>query len=274
MDTKNISDLQNMARRIRVNAVKMTSRGNSSHIASVLSIVDILTVLYARAMHVEPKNPKSPMRDRFILSKGHAGAGVYATLAELDFFPEDWLEGHYQNGSIMSGHVSHKGIPGVEFSTGSLGHGLPVACGMALAAKRNGKRHNIFCLMSDGELGEGSNWEAFLFANHHKLSNLTAIVDRNRLQSIKDTEDTLKLEPLRDKFQAFGWEVLSCDGHDFSDLERVLSREVSDKPKMVIANTVKGKGVSFMENKVEWHYKSPQGEFLEKALMELQVSDA
>ena len=222
-------------------------------------------------MKLRPENPKWEQRDRFILSKGHAGAGVYAALAERGFFSTSMLAQHYQNGSKLSGHVSHKGVLGVELSTGSLGHGLGVAAGMAYAAMKDHKSHRVFVVMSDGECDEGSNWEASMFAAHHKLSNLVAVVDRNKLQSIKSTEKTMRLEPFSEKWQAFGWHVVEVDGHDHDSLLDVfgqVGRE--EKPLCVIAHTTKGKGVSFMENQVLWHYRSPQGEEYEHAIKELE----
>lgn len=259
----------NLARNIRINSVKMVNAGGSSHIGSVLSIADILAVLYGSVMNFEPSNPKLESRDRFILSKGHAGAGVYAALAEVGFFDKAQLMQHCQNGSIMSGHVSHKGIPGVELSTGALGHGLPVGCGMAYSAKLDNKTHRVFVLMSDGELNEGSNWEAFMFAAHHGLNNLVAVIDRNHLQSMKTTEQTLALEPLNKKLEAFGWEVIELDGHDHKQLKSALENRQNKKPLIIIANTTKGKGVSFMENNVAWHYKTPTNELFEQAINEL-----
>ena len=265
-----LSDIktQELARKVRIHAVKMVNKGGSSHIGSVLSIVDILAVLYGRVMQYRSNEPKWVNRDRFILSKGHAGAGVYAVLAECGFFNIAELDKHYQDGSIFSGHVSHKGVPGVELSTGSLGHGLPVASGMALAAKIDKKSHKIFVVMSDGELDEGSNWEAFMFASHHELSNLTAIIDRNKLQSMKTTEETLSLEPLRDKLIAFGWNVIEVDGHNHDELFSAIDSDTK-KPKVIIANTIKGKGVSFMENEIAWHYRTPSGELFDQAMKEL-----
>lgn len=265
----NSQSLEQLALRIRKHAIDMTSTGGSSHIGSILSIADILAVLYGSELNYKANNPKWESRDRFILSKGHAGAGIYAVLAESGFMSVDKLKTHYKNGSDLSGHVSHKGIPGVEFSTGSLGHGLPVAIGMALAAKINKKEHNVYVLMSDGECDEGSNWEAALFAPHHKLDNLVVIVDRNNLQSIKSTEDTLGLEPFVDKWQAFGWNVVDVDGHNFEQLIRACNSRVVSKPLCIVANTIKGKGVSFMENQVLWHYRSPQGNEYEAAMKEL-----
>ena len=261
-------ETQELARKVRVHAVKMVNKGGSSHIGSVLSIVDILAVLYGKVMKYRSNDPKWDGRDRFILSKGHAGAGVYAILAECGFFDIVELNKHYQDGSIFSGHVSHKGVPGVELSTGSLGHGLPVASGMALAAKIDKKTHKVFVVMSDGELDEGSNWEAFMFAAHHGLNNLTAIIDRNKLQSMKTTEETLSLEPLRDKLIAFGWNVIEVDGHNHNELFSAIDSDTK-KPKVIIANTIKGKGVSFMENEISWHYRTPSGELFDQAMKDL-----
>jgi transketolase len=269
-----ISRSKQLANDIRKHAVTMTSLGGSSHIGSILSISDILAVLYGSVLKYKSDSPKWSGRDRFILSKGHAGAGVYAVLAESNFFSKEKLKTHYQDGSDLSGHVSHKGIPGVEFSTGSLGHGLPVAGGMALAAKIDQNNHRIFVLMSDGECDEGSNWEAIMFAAHHKLDNLVVIVDRNRLQSIRSTEDTLALEPFADKWRAFGWCVVEVDGHDQDEIFNVCSNKSPEKPLCVIANTIKGKNVSFMENNVLWHYRSPQDDEFVAAITELEERDA
>lgn len=271
IDIKQSKQLSNS---IRKHAVTMTSLGGSSHIGSILSISDILAVLYGSVLKYDLDDVKWSDRDRFILSKGHAGAGVYAALAESGFMPVNKLKTHYQDGSDLSGHVSHKGIPGVEFSTGSLGHGLPVATGMALAAKINTNNHKIFVLMSDGELDEGSNWEAILFAAHHKLNNLVVIVDRNMLQSIRSTEDTVALEPLSDKWKAFGWDVIEIDGHSHKDIFNACGDTTVSKPLCVIAHTIKGKGISFMENNVLWHYRSPQGDEYDAAMGELESKDA
>jgi len=263
--------LSELARRIRIDAVRMTSSGNSSHIGSVLSIADILAVLYGHVLHVDPRNPKCLDRDRFILSKGHAGAGVYAALAESGFFPLERLATHYQNGSTLSGHVSHKNVPGVEVSTGSLGHGLGIGVGMSYAGRLAERAHRIFVQMSDGECDEGSNWEAIQFAGHHGLSNLIAIVDYNKIQSLASVEATLRLEPFADKWRAFNWSVREVDGHDVDALLECFDALpfTAERPNCVIAHTTKGKGVSFMENTVLWHYRSPQGDELAAALREL-----
>ena len=261
-----------LAYKIRRHALEMTHLGKSSHIGSILSIADILAVLYAQVLRLDAANPKWPKRDRFILSKGHAGAGVYAALAECGFMPVEKLKSHYQDGSDLSGHVSHKGIPGVELSTGSLGHGLPVGCGVACKFKLDEEKNRVVVLMSDGECDEGSNWETILFASHHKLNNLTAIIDYNKLQSIKTTEETVALEPFADKWRAFGWHVVEVDGHDHKQLHAALTVEATGKgkPTCILAHTTKGKGISFMENSVLWHYRSPQGEEYESAVAELE----
>lgn len=265
-------DTTGLARRIRLHAVKMTSRGGSSHIGAILSMADIVAVLYGKVLNVDPADPFKPDRDRFILSKGHAGAGVYAALAETGFFPIDKLKTHYHDGSHLSGHVSHKGIPGVELSTGSLGHGLPVGTGMAYAGMLKGSSHRVFVLLSDGECDEGSNWEAILFAAHHQLDNLVAIIDYNKIQSLAPVADTLALEPFADKWRSFGWSVVEVDGHNHDQLSNSLSRLPTEtgQPTCVIAHTTKGKGVSFMENTVLWHYRTAKGEELAAALRELE----
>ena len=262
---------EQLALRIRRHAVQMTHLGNSSHVGSILSIADIVAVLYGAVMKYDPSNPKLSTRDRFILSKGHAGAAVYAVLAEMGFFGVDKLRTHYQDGSDLSGHVSHKRLPGIELSTGSLGHGLPVACGMALSAKRDGCLHKVFVVLSDGECDEGSNWEAALFAPHHKLNNLVVVIDYNKLQSLASIESTLNLEPFNDKWRSFGWDVIEVNGHNHEELLEALTKEPSEdlKPRCIIAHTTKGKGVSFMENAVLWHYRSPQGDEFEAAIKEL-----
>ena len=267
-----MSAAQELAKKVRIHALKMANSGGGSHIGSALSIADILAVLYAEILHLDPKNPKLEQRDRFVLSKGHAGAALYATLAETGFFPISKLATHYQDGSDLCGHVSHKGIPGVEVSTGSLGHGLSLATGMALAAKIDQKKHRIFTLLSDGECDEGSTWEAILFANHHNLDNLIAIIDYNKIQSLDMVADTLALEPFADKWRSFGWQVREVDGHNHQQLQSELSSVPLEtgSPSVIICHTVKGKGVSFMENTVLWHYRIPKGDEYAAALQELE----
>ena len=265
----------NLAQKIRIHSLRMANSGGGSHIGSALSMADILAVLYLDILIIDPKNPKAKNRDRFILSKGHAGAAMYATLAEVGFFPVEKLKTHYQDGSDLSGHVSHKNVPGVELSTGSLGHGLSVGVGMAKAAKLDKKLHRIFVLLSDGECDEGSNWEAAMFASHHKLDNLIALIDFNKIQSLDSVANTLTLEPFNDKWKSFGWNVIEIDGHNHNQLKSELAKipSITSKPTVCICHTTKGKGVSFMENSVLWHYRCPRGKEFESALQELQKNE-
>ena len=264
-----IAGSEELARKVRRSVVEMTHLGKSSHVGSALSIADIVAVLYQDVLDVDPTDPALETRDRFILSKGHAGSAVYAVLAHSGFFPAEILDQHYQDGSILSGHVSHKGVAGVELSTGSLGHGLGVAVGMAKAAALQHRDHRVVCLLSDGECDEGSNWEAILFAAHHSLNNLMAVVDYNKIQSLASVADTLELEPFADKWRAFGWQVTEVDGHDHPALREAFSLSPAERPHCVICHTVKGKGVSFMENSVLWHYRTPQGAEYDAAVKEL-----
>lgn len=259
---------------IRRHGVEMTHLSGGSHIASILSVADIVAVLYNDVMVLDPNDPKLPERDRFILSKGHAGAAIYAALAEKGFFDRELLKTHYQNGSKLSGHVSHKGVPGVELSTGSLGHGLPVAAGMALAAKLDGKKHHVYVVLGDGECDEGSVWEAALFANQFGLKNLTVIIDHNKMQSLDYCENTLRLEPFVQKWESFGWHTERIDGHDHTALRTaLLAAKTSDRPTAVIADTVKGKGISFMEFDILWHYRFPHdGWEYDDAIKELHAA--
>jgi transketolase len=265
-------DATALARDIRADALRMVSAAKASHIGTCLSMGDILAVLYADVLRYDAENPDWPDRDRFILSKGHGAAILYAVLARSGFFEMDLLSGYCADGSILMGHASHK-VPGVEVSTGSLGHGLPIAAGMALAAKRGGSSYRTFVLVGDGELDEGSNWEAMMFAATHELDGLVMIVDRNGLQGFGESEDVMRLEPLTSKLEAFGWAALKVDGHDVGQLRDAFSaeRRRTAKPLAVIADTVKGKGVSYMEGKLEWHYRSPDAEQLACALAELGV---
>jgi transketolase len=262
---------ESLAKKIRISVLRMVHRANSSHIGSCLSIADIMAVLYEKILKVNPQKSDWPDRDRFLLSKGHAAAILYAVLAERGFFPLEWLDNYGINSSPLITHTSHM-VPGIELSTGSLGHALPVGCGMALAAKRSSKNYRVFVLLGDGELDEGSNWEAILFASHHKLDNLTAIVDYNKLQGFGAVEQIIRLEPLTDKWTSFGWSVIEIDGHNHQQISDKLRKVPLEKnrPTVIIANTIKGKGVSFMENKFEWHYKSPNDEQLQMALKELE----
>ncbi len=243
---------------IRRHGIEMTHRSGAGHIGSVLSVADLVAVLYADVLRFRPDDPAWEKRDRFILSKGHAAAAVYAALAECGFFPKAELLSFYSNGSRLLGHVSHE-VPGVEFSTGALGYGLSAGAGMALTAMQDGKDFRVFTILGDGECNEGSVWEAAMFAKHFRLSNLTALVDYNHLQSLDTSENTMALEDLGEKWAAFGWNVRRIDGHDHDAIRAALTtpREKADCPLAVIADTVKGKGVSFMENDVLWHYRYP-----------------
>lgn len=261
---------EELALRLRRHVVRMCSSGGSAHVGSNLSMADIMALLYGEVLRVDPADPAWPDRDRFVLSKGHACACVYAVLAERGFLPLETLEQHYRNGSDLSGHISHKAVPGVEFSTGSLGHGLGVAAGMAMQLRRAGGGQRVYAVLSDGECDEGSTWEAALFAAHHGLSNLCAVVDYNRLQGVGAVADTLALEPFALKWRAFGWTVAPVDGHDHQALRLAFAEAArSPRPTCILAETVKGRGVSFMENQVLWHYRIPRGAELEAALTEL-----
>ena len=269
------TDPKTLAWLIRRNGLEMTHLSRGSHIGSVLSVAEILAVLYARILRVDPQNPRDPERDRLILSKGHAGSGVYSALAERGFFPVEQLKTHYANGSLLSGHVSHKGVPGVEWSTGSLGHGLAVGAGMALGAKMDGAAWRTYVILGDGECDEGEVWESALQAAQFKLDRLIAVVDYNHMQSLDFVQNTLALEPFEAKWRDFGWRAESVDGHDTVALEAALRRAGENagggKPSVILAHTVKGKGVSFMENNILWHYRTPQGEEYEAALKELEA---
>jgi transketolase len=257
---------------IRRDAVEMTHLSGGSHIASILSMADLLAVLYSDIANVNPKNPNMDNRDKVILSKGHAGAGIYSALANMGFFGREILKTHYANGSTLSGHVSHKGVPGVEFSTGSLGHGLSIGAGLAFGAKLNNSPERIFVILGDGECDEGAIWEAALISNHFKLNNLIAIVDYNKMQSLDFVENTISLHPLDKKWEAFGWNVINVDGHNHPELlhSYKLSLNNKEKPTVIIANTIKGKGISFMENNILWHYRFPhEGEEYSNSLKEL-----
>jgi transketolase len=259
---------------IRAHALRMVHQANASHIGTCLSMADLLAVLYADVLRVDPIDPQRADRDRFVLSKGHGAAGLYAVLAERGFFPREWLATYCADGTRLAGHASHYQVPGVEISTGSLGHGLSVGCGMALAGKADRRNYRVFVLLSDGECDEGSIWEAVLFAPHHKLDNVVAVVDFNKIQSFGSVKEVLDLDPFADKWRAFGWQVREIDGHDHAAIADALAKApyVVGKPTVVIAHTIKGKGVSFMQGQLAWHYKSPNAEQLARALQELGVA--
>lgn len=265
-----------LAYQIRRHALEMTNRGGTSHIGSIYSMADLVAVLYADVLRYHADDPKWEGRDRLLLSKGHAGAGIYAALAESGFFPVEELLQHCQNGSRFSGHVSHKGVPGVEASTGSLGQGMPMAMGMAMAAKLDDKQHRVFCIIGDGECDEGAIWESALIAHQYKLDRFIVTVDYNKIQSLTSCEETLALEPFTDKWASFGWHVIRVDGHDHEALKAAYDEAEGaagqGKPIVIIADTVKGKGVSFMENDVLWHYRTARGEEFDAAMEELEAN--
>lgn len=265
------ADLQDMARRLRAQSLRLVAQAKASHIGSCLSVADILAVLYGSILRLD--RTAWSERDRFVLSKGHAAAVAYAALAEVGLLAADDLASYGEDGSRLFGHLTKSGFDGIEVSTGSLGHGLPVATGMALVGHRQSKPWRVFAVLSDGEMDEGSTWEAILFAAHHQLDNLVAIVDFNQIQSLDLVSNTIGLEPLVDKFAAFGWSAVEVDGHDIAAIRSALEdvpRE-GGKPTAVVARTIKGKGVGFMEGTVLWHYRSPAGEELERALAEVEA---
>ncbi len=265
----NIKDSRELAKAARKLALEMVVRSRASHIGSALSMMDLLACLYFDRINVNIDDLDSEERDIFILSKGHACVGLYAILGIKGFFKIKELETYGANDSIFMNHISHK-VKGVEFSTGSLGHGLPFAVGKALSSKIKKKTNKVYVLVGDGELDEGSNWEGLLFAAHHKLDNLTVIVDYNNLQSLTSVADTLGLEPLKDKFQSFGCVVVEIDGHNHEAINASLDTyDNTGKPKVIIAKTVKGKGVSYMEDKVKWHYSTPNETEFMQALNEI-----
>ena len=266
-----VGECEELARLVRRHCLVMTHRGKSGHLGSMLSMAEILAVLYRRVLRVDPRRPDWADRDRFVLSKGHGGGALYAVLGELGFFPQDWFDGYYRDGGRLMGHISHH-VPGVEFSTGSLGHGLPVAVGMALAARRAGGEHRVICLLSDGDCNEGSTWEALFFAAQQRLDNLTVLVDYNRIQALGFATDVLDLEPFTAKLEASHWAVKEVDAHDVVALEAAL-RELpfeAGRPSWLTCHTVKGKGVSFLENTIACHYGSVTEAQLAAALAELE----
>jgi transketolase len=271
MTSGTIRNSSQLARVIRQDVLRMAYQAKSAHVGSALSIADIVSVLYANVLKYDVKNQNSKVRDRFVLSKGHACSAVYSVLTQVGFFDRNALDEYGKNGAMLMQHISHH-VPGVEFSTGSLGHGLGFGVGMALAAKQNGNRFRTFVLISDGELNEGSTWEAIMFAAHHRLSDLTLIIDKNNLQSLETTQKTLNLDPLNKKFEAFDWYVDEVDGHSHKEMLSAFQKRQaeSNKPQVVICNTIKGFGVSFMENAVPWHYKSPDKNELDQALRNLR----
>lgn len=267
-----ILDLKRMANQIRQNIITMLVPAKSGHPGGSLSAADILSVLYFREMRVKPEEPHWEDRDRFVLAKGHAAPVLYAALAEKGFFPKEELLGLRQTGRMLQGHPDMRKVPGVDMSTGSLGQGLSAANGMALAGKLDKKDYRVYVLLGDGEMAEGQVWEAAMAAAHYKLDNVTAILDLNGLQIDGSTENVMNIEPIHDKWRAFGWHVISVDGHDIEALLAALAeaKATKGKPTILIANTIKGKGVSFMEDQADWHGSAPNAEQAEKALQELR----
>lgn len=264
-----LPQLTALARRIRAHTVVNSHHTQTPHLGSCLSCIDILVAAYFGVLRIDPKHPRHPERDRFILSKGHCAAALYSILALRGFFSIDLLPQFMAPLSVLNGHPNRRKVPGVESNTGPLGHGLPVGVGCAIASKLSGANWRTFVVLGDGEMQEGSNWEAAMSAGHRGLDNLTAIVDRNRLQQGARTEETNRLEPLADKWRAFGWDVTELDGHDVSALFDFLSARGTNRPRCLIAKTIKGKGVSFIEDRVEWHHKVPSPEQVKEALAEL-----
>lgn len=262
-----------LALKIRKHAVEMTGKTGASHIGGVLSVADIVAVLYCNILKYKIDDDKWDGRDYLILSKGHSGIAIYSALAEVGFFPVSELEKYYTDGSFLSGHVSHKGVPGVEFSTGSLGHGMSVGCGIAISCRNDNKENRVYVIVGDGECNEGSVWEAALFANQMAIDNFTVIVDYNKMQGMGNCEEVISLSPFEEKWKTFGFNVLNIDGHDHQSLTKALKMKFNNnKPTCIIANTIKGKGISFMENNLLWHYKNPTGDFYDKAIAELEAN--
>lgn len=266
-------DSIDLAKKIRIHSIKMAHYAKESHIASALSVSDIVAVLYNDILKVSAKKPCDGNRDRFILSKGHACSAVYAALAEKGFFDIEELYHQCKNGAKLGGHITNKSVSGVEISTGSLGHGCCVAAGVALAGKLKNKAYNVYVIVGDGECNEGSVWEMAQFAYQRKLDNLTIIVDHNKMQALGSCRDILDFVNLSDKWKSFGWNTIEVDGHNHKELKAALLKKADNNwPKCIIAHTIKGKGISFMENNIVWHYRDPQGKEYAEALAELGES--
>lgn len=265
------NQLKAIAQSVRYTALELANKANESHSGGALSMADVLVTLYANYLNNTPRTQNDNRRDRFILSKGHCCALYYAVLAEMGFIDMQELKDNFaKNGTHFYAHATHK-LPGVELSTGSLGHGLPVSCGLALGAKRSGLNYDVYCIVGDGEMNEGSNWEAIMLAAHHNLDNLCLIVDKNKMQALGDTKDVLCLDPLPEKLEAFKWNVIEIDGHNYEDIIAAFEnfKTCKDKPTVIVSNTIKGKGVSFMEHNLKFHYSAPTAEELQIAKEEL-----
>ncbi|NLK43811.1 MAG: transketolase [Tissierellia bacterium] len=263
--------LEQVANEIRKNIIKMLEKSKSGHPGGSLSAVEIFTALYFKEMRIDPDNPKWVDRDRFVLSKGHGTPVLYATLAERGFFPKEELDNFRKIDSMLQGHPDMKDTPGVDMTTGSLGQGLAAANGMALAGKLDNKDYRVYAIIGDGECQEGMIWEAAMLAAHYKLDNLTVFLDHNGLQIDGKTVDIMNIEPIDEKFKAFGWHIIKIDGHSFDEILNAIeeAKNIKEKPTMIISSTIKGKGVSFMENQVGWHGKAPSAEEAAKAIEEL-----
>lgn len=266
-----IKKYQEQSKAVRQNIVKMVAFAKAAHIGSALSAVDILTVLYFGVLRIKPRNPGWAGRDRLIFSKGHAATALYAVLVQRGFAPQRCLDNYYSDGSKLAGHPVIDCMPGVEVSTGSLGHGLPIGLGMALAAKHDKRPYRVFVILSEGDCDEGSTWEAAMLSAQLRLDNLIAVVDYNKIQALGRSKNIMNLEPFKDKWQSFGWIVKEIDGHNYQDIFRAFKKIPfqQKKPSVVIAHTIKGKGISFMEDKLAWHYQYPDKKQLREALKEL-----
>ena len=273
MDKNRKIELAIIANKVRKNALKAVYSAHSGHPGGSLSIAETLTYLYFEVMNVDPKNPKNPDRDRFVLSKGHTAPALYSVLAQKGFFPEADIETFRKIDSYLQGHPDMKGVPGIDMSTGSLGQGVSAAGGMALAAKLDNKDYRVYSILGDGEIQEGQVWEQAMFASHYKLDNLTIFVDFNGLQIDGSVTDVMNPTPIDKKFEAFGWNVVCCDAHNFDELEAAINnaKATKDKPTAVILKSVKGKNVSFMENNVSWHGSAPNEEQYNQAISELDA---
>ena len=272
MDATTKKELMKIACKIRMGVIEGTFHAKSGHPGGSLSIAEDLSYLYWREMNVDPKNPKMENRDRLVLSKGHTAPALYAALALKGFFPESELKSLRHIGSMLQGHPDMKHIPGVDMSTGSLGQGISAACGMALSAKISGDSYRTYTILGDGEIEEGQVWEAAMFASHYKLDNLVAVVDNNNLQIDGTVEEVMSPYPIPEKFAAFGWHVITIDAHNFDEIEKSFeeAKTVKGKPTVIVQKSIKGKGVSFMENQVGWHGSAPNAEQYEQALKELR----
>ena len=269
--TSVLTELEARARVVRAATVRMAHAGKTPHVGSALSCADLLVALYFHAMRVAPQAPHEQSQDRFVMSKGHGCMSYYATLAERGYFPRSLLATYAQNGATLAEHPCPQGVPGIQVATGSLGHGLAVATGTALARQLDGRPERVFVLLSDGECNEGSVWEAAMFAAGRKLDNLVALVDYNKLQAMGRSDEVTGLAPLADKWHAFGWGTREIDGHDMAQIVHALDDLpfTGGQPSAIVAHTVKGKGVSFMEDDLEWHYRPPNDDDLARALREI-----